>query len=1108
MNNLLKQLLLGGSATALVAGASFSAALAQENNSGALDIETVNSSASRIDLKGFEAPTPVTVIGVDTLNRDAKVNIGDEIRELPQIRGGASITTGSSSGNLSQVNAGADTVSIRGLGAQRNLVLFDHQRVVSANVQDGTVDIALIPSGLTQRIDVVTGGASAAWGSDAVTGVVNIVLNKTFEGFKGSVTYSDSTEISDPVYRASLAWGTAFLGGKGHTVAAADFTINNTAVFPGDSARNHPNYGRGFVYNSAYCNSIVYPVNNGVTATSGGKCAAVNAGQPLVVYAYGLGNTQSVVGGLVTGNTGGVAGAPVRSNGLKGTMFVGPDGTPSQFNYGTLYGSSTCYNGCTNNQFGTGGWGGPNNPYHSATYFSYTSYQPTPDIKASVQLNYARLTLRSHGNVVGGTGRRIYADNPYLPDSIAQSFVCAGGTPGDATCNSNLSNGYNPYTHQYDVGPAGSSFDTVGERQARPGQSITAGFEFSGNRPNPSPSSTTSVEAVDYNMDDFCNTIYQNCGWYNKALMRGVFTLEGSLSDNWVWNAYIEASQARVKENVQNVISNRVTNALDAVRITSGNVGTSGLPIGSIQCRGLLNPALATQSNATQISYGYTAAEEIQGCVPFNPFGDGQASVATMNYVKPSLNYRATGELDVNLVRMSQVEGSASMQGVLPWQLPAGEVGVSFGAEWRLEQSGQFIMDNRSNAAMYPSGNFGNNMFAHLHSEEGFLELAAPLLKNDIVQSLDLDIAGRMTNYSFSGLVETWKIGLTSQVNDDFKLRATWSYDIRAPDNWDLFGPGAIGQNSCASFIIGPTGTNGGNPNSCFNVSGGNPNLVPEKANSLTAGIVMTPHWIDGLTASVDWYQIHLHGALYTPSLGTTISRCQQGETVYCPQIIFNRQGSFALAQGCGGAGLAAACPGGDTTSQIEWVHISPVNANQLNTAGFDFAVAYGFDLFTGSMDASFNGNYVYDYSQLLNGVYFQGAGGGGYYGGGAKFQGTVNLNYREGAWSFGAQVRMTGESVMDLGTEGQPAINCEGLQSFTQVSQNGVTQNVATLSRGQRCSAETNYNAMTAPVDLRLQYRWNNNITLFANVDNVQDLPTAGGILRRSYRLGVRWNY
>jgi iron complex outermembrane receptor protein len=172
----LKQFLLGGSATALVAAASFSAAFAQDNS--ALDIEEISSSASRIDLKGFEAPTPVSVVGIEQINRDAKVQIGDQIRELPQVRGGQGINSGSNSRNVAQANAAIDTVSIRNLGANRNLVLIDRQRVVASSVQAGEVDIAMIPSSVVQRVDVVTGGASSAWGSDAVTGVINLVITR------------------------------------------------------------------------------------------------------------------------------------------------------------------------------------------------------------------------------------------------------------------------------------------------------------------------------------------------------------------------------------------------------------------------------------------------------------------------------------------------------------------------------------------------------------------------------------------------------------------------------------------------------------------------------------------------------------------------------------------------------------------------------------------------------------------------------------------------------------------------------------------------------------------------------------------------------------------
>jgi outer membrane receptor protein involved in Fe transport len=1078
MNKLLKTLLLGGSATALAAGA----AMAQGS---ALEIEEIQSSVSRLDLKGFEAPTPVTVVGIEQLNRDARVQLGDQIRDLPQVRGGGSLSAGSVSGNLVQINAGTDSVQIRGMGAQRNLVLFDRQRVVSDTIQENVVNLSLIPSGLTQRVDVVTGGASAAWGSDAVTGVINIVINKTFEGFKGSVSYSDSTTVPKPVYKLSMAWGTSFLGGKGHTVVGWDYTRDDRGVFDGEVARAVGARGRAFVYNSAYCNTVSFPTG----ATTGGTCSSLS-GQPLLVYRYGVGSATTVTGGLTASNTAGTAGSGLTANSLKGTMFAGPDATPTQFNYGTIYNTSSCYNGCTNDQFGTGGWGSIN-PYHSSVLFNYTSFQILPDLKASIQLNYSRLSLRGAGATISGTNRTIFADNPFLPDSIAQAFVCNG--TASASCVTTLSNGYNPYTK--------TNTGTLAVTQARPTQSLVASFEFMGNRPNPSPTATDSVGSIKYDWNERCNGGVQNCGYYHKQLMRGVFTLEGVIGDSWGWNSYIQWGQARVKENIANTINVRFNNALDAVRVTSGNVGTSGLAIGSIQCRALLNNSLAAAlptaqfTTAAAAALGVTALGELAGCSPFNPFGEGEMTNATRNYINPGLNpAKNPGQTETVLARSTQVAGAFSMNGVLPWQLPAGEIGVALGAEWRMERSGQYNIDPRAQIGAYSSGNFGRPYEGHLHAEEGFLEMAFPILKDDIVQNLSIDLAGRMTNYSFSGLAETWKIGLQSQINDDVRFRMTWSADLRAPNIYDLYLPAGSTQsgNTCASFVTGPTGSNGGAPNQCFSLTGGNPNLKPEMAKTIAAGLVFTPTFIEGLTASVDWYQIHLSGAIVTPGQTEPLDRCRAGELLYCPLLVFAN-------------GLPY--PAG-TTSQVNYVNRAPVNAGALNTAGFDFGVAYGFDLFTGQMDVSLNGNYVYDFSRTLNGITFQGAGGGAqsYYSGGAKFEGSLDLNYREGAWSFGTVFRMTGEYLMDLGNQGYAAVGTQGV-TYTGTSSNYV----AAVGAGQRdliTGAETNYVAAVVRTDLRAQYRWSNNITLFAAVDNVQNLPTAGGALRRTWRGGIRWNY
>src|ERR1700755_1203411 len=223
MDNLCKKLMLGGSVAAMLAGVS-AVANAQEPST-----EAVTVSASRIQIQGYEPPTPVTVIGVEQLQRDAKVDIGDAIRELPAVGGrGDSPSNGSHSGNASQGDAGIDTIDLRALGVVRTLVLFDGQRVVTSNPNSGGppaiggVDLSTIPSSVIQRVDVVTGGASAAWGSDAVAGVVNLIINKNFSGFKANATFCNRSHNDHKSYKSEFVTGTALFGGRGHTEFAGN----------------------------------------------------------------------------------------------------------------------------------------------------------------------------------------------------------------------------------------------------------------------------------------------------------------------------------------------------------------------------------------------------------------------------------------------------------------------------------------------------------------------------------------------------------------------------------------------------------------------------------------------------------------------------------------------------------------------------------------------------------------------------------------------------------------------------------------------------------------------------------------------------------------------
>src|SRR5688572_16861922 len=156
-------------------------------------IEEVTVTGSRIQrASGFTAPTPVTVVGADRLEERAIANVGDLLNELPSFRASTNPATIQNTGG----NIGARVLDLRGLTASRTLVLVDGKRFVASTSQ-GTIDVNLIPSVLIERADIVTGGASAAYGSDAVAGVVNFVLADDLEGIRANTSYGASFKGDD-----------------------------------------------------------------------------------------------------------------------------------------------------------------------------------------------------------------------------------------------------------------------------------------------------------------------------------------------------------------------------------------------------------------------------------------------------------------------------------------------------------------------------------------------------------------------------------------------------------------------------------------------------------------------------------------------------------------------------------------------------------------------------------------------------------------------------------------------------------------------------------------------------------------------------------------------
>lgn len=206
--------------------------------------QQVTISASRIDRLGFVAPTPTTVLGVATLEQRATVNVGDVLNEVPAFRGSATPAGGGLGNN------GLTLADLRGLGPQRTLVLLDRKRLPTttitgqATVPAGTVNLGMIPTALIRSVEVVTGGASAAYGSDAVAGVVNVMLDDRLQGLKSSVQYGATRYDDARDVFASLAGGTRFAGGRGHVVVGGEFNSNSgTGIYNDERAWGRANHG-------------------------------------------------------------------------------------------------------------------------------------------------------------------------------------------------------------------------------------------------------------------------------------------------------------------------------------------------------------------------------------------------------------------------------------------------------------------------------------------------------------------------------------------------------------------------------------------------------------------------------------------------------------------------------------------------------------------------------------------------------------------------------------------------------------------------------------------------------------------------------------------------
>jgi iron complex outermembrane receptor protein len=340
-------------------------------------IEEVLVTASRISRGGFEAPTPTTVSSREEIEKTGATNVADFLNTLPAFSGG--ITPQQSV--RSTQNAGGNFLNLRGIGTNRTLVLVEGRRHVPTTA-GGLIDTNVVPSGLVERIEIVTGGASAAWGSDAVAGVVNIILKKDLEGVEASFEGGETKYGDGQTYRTSVAYGRGFAEGRGRVTVAAEYA--DSKGLDTNSKREWVQRRYGLVLNPLY---------------------AVGNGQDRLLIASDVGLSTAAIGGLITAGP------------LRGLQFL-PNGQTRQFQYGTYVGTTAMVGGDGTN---IGAEQTPlSTPLERANIYGRATFDVTENVQAFLEMSYAysrtRFPLSAHRDLAAITIRR---DNAFLPASVA-----------------------------------------------------------------------------------------------------------------------------------------------------------------------------------------------------------------------------------------------------------------------------------------------------------------------------------------------------------------------------------------------------------------------------------------------------------------------------------------------------------------------------------------------------------------------------------------------------------------------------------------------------------------------------------------------------------------
>jgi outer membrane receptor protein involved in Fe transport len=724
---------------------------------------------SRIARPELSAATPVAVLSNQAIEQTGAANVIDALAQLPAVGQNFSRT----SSNFSTSGNGQSLINLRNLGTSRTLTLINGRRSVGV-AGTSAVDINNIPTDLIERTEVLTGGASAVYGSEAVAGVVNFILKDKFEGFRVRAQNSVTGQGDDPHQFFSVTGGKGFADDRGHIVG--NFSYDNDH---GLRSRERAYSANDFPAKSSYAAQGLFSLDDAYSAANG------------KTYTFDQNNNlKRYQGAAIDGyNRAQDRYLSVPVERFSGTLLGNFEFSPAA----TIYAEGEFTHTRSNN--GLEPSAVSNDPPNPAVNFD-------------------------------GSAFAIPITNPYMPAALRDAAIAAG------------------------------------------------------------------VTTVDFRRRS--NDIFSRSNNNARNYYRGVAGVRGDISPKWHYDVSYEHSEYHDHTTSQTIFARNYGAALNSVRDANGNIVCAD------------------------------AAARAAGCVPINIFGFNTVSPAAAAWLqtdpgaayggvnagqKATFDYRERSKQDV-------VSGSVNGQLFSLWGDP---ISVSAGGEYRRESS-SVVFDPYTQAGL-TVGNQLSNTIGRFNVKEGFGEIVAPIVQDRPgLQYLGLEGAVRYADYSTVGGVFSWKAGGSYAPTRDIRFRAIYSRATRAPNISELFSAqsqtfpaindpcdqagGGGGDDPAATQALSATCRaipgvantvaqqgkfvyNSAQLQSIDGLTGGNPNLKQETANTITAGVVVTPRFIRGLSLTADYYHIKVKNAIGIIGQQVSVDECvASGNPLFCSNVI------------------------------------------------------------------------------------------------------------------------------------------------------------------------------------------------------------------------------